>query len=89
VQSGLCLDVTGAATANNSTIDLWPGVAARHWAEGFRPQLTAADVPTLEMGTHAVDLLLERIATPTSTPRHLLLTPPISLRDSTGPAPTR
>jgi DNA-binding LacI/PurR family transcriptional regulator len=65
------------------------GVAARHWAEGFRPQLTAADVPTLEMGTHAVDLLLEQIATPTSTPRHLLLTPPISLRDSTGPAPTR
>jgi DNA-binding LacI/PurR family transcriptional regulator len=62
------------------------GVAARHWAEGFRPQLTAADVPTLEMGTYAVDLLLERIAAPTSAPRHLLLTPPISLRDSTGPA---
>jgi len=65
------------------------GVAARHWAEGFRPQLTAADVPALEMGSHAVDLLLERIATPTAEPRHLLLTPPVSLRDSTGPAPTR
>ena len=65
------------------------GVAARHWAEGFRPPLTAADMPTLEMGTHAVDLLLERIAAPTSEPRHLLLTPPISLRDSTGPAPAR
>ncbi|WP_127501881.1 LacI family DNA-binding transcriptional regulator [Actinoplanes solisilvae] len=64
------------------------GVAARHWAEGFRPQLTAADVPTLEMGAHAVELLLERIAAPTSAPRHLLLAPPISLRDSTGPART-
>jgi DNA-binding LacI/PurR family transcriptional regulator len=65
------------------------GVAARHWAEGFRPQLTAADVPALEMGSHAVDLLLERIAAPTSTPRHLLLAPPIALRDSTGPARNR
>ncbi|GAA0538334.1 LacI family DNA-binding transcriptional regulator [Paractinoplanes ferrugineus] len=65
------------------------GVAARHWAEGFRPQLTAADVPTLEMGARAVELLLERIATPGAPARHLLLTPPISLRDSTGPAPAR
>jgi DNA-binding LacI/PurR family transcriptional regulator len=63
------------------------GVAARHWAEGFRPQLTAADVPAAEMGAHAVELLLERIAAPDTPPRHLLLTPPISLRDSTGPAP--
>jgi DNA-binding LacI/PurR family transcriptional regulator len=64
------------------------GVAARHWAEGFRPRLTAADVPALEMGAHAVELLLERIAAPTTAYRHLLLAPPISLRDSTGPAPT-
>jgi DNA-binding LacI/PurR family transcriptional regulator len=64
------------------------GVAARHWAEDFRPPLTAADVPT-EMGAQAVELLLERIATPEAPPRHLLLTPPISLRASTGPAPSR
>jgi DNA-binding LacI/PurR family transcriptional regulator len=64
------------------------GVVAGHWAEDFRPPLTAADVPT-EMGTHAVDLLLERIATPDAPARHLLLTPPISLRESTGPAPAR
>jgi DNA-binding LacI/PurR family transcriptional regulator len=63
------------------------GVAAPHWAEGFRPRLTAADVPTLAMGTHAVELLLERIAEPDAAPRHVLLSPPISLRDSTGPAP--
>jgi DNA-binding LacI/PurR family transcriptional regulator len=65
------------------------GVAAQHWAEDFRPPLTAADVPTLEMGAHAVSLLLERIAAPETPPRHLLLTPPISLRASTGPAPIR
>jgi DNA-binding LacI/PurR family transcriptional regulator len=41
------------------------------------------------MGTHAVDLLLQNIATPGAAPRHLLLSPPISLRSSTGPAPTR
>jgi len=64
------------------------GVVARHWAEDFRPPLTAADVPT-EMGTHAVDLLSERIATPDAPARHLLLTPPISLRESTGPTPDR
>ncbi|GIF04827.1 LacI family DNA-binding transcriptional regulator [Actinoplanes siamensis] len=65
------------------------GVAARHWAEDFRPQLTAADVPTFEMGASAVELLLERIAAPETPAHHLLLTPPISLRASTGPAPAR
>ncbi|MBP2708459.1 LacI family DNA-binding transcriptional regulator [Microbispora sp. RL4-1S] len=64
------------------------GVVARHWAEDFRPPLTAADVP-MEMGTQAVELLLERISTPDAPPRHLLFTPPISLRATTGPAPVR
>jgi len=65
------------------------GVAAKHWAEDFRPALTAADVPALEMGGQAVELLLERIAEPQGSPQHRLLTPPISLRDSTGPVPVR
>ncbi|GAA5180498.1 LacI family DNA-binding transcriptional regulator [Rugosimonospora acidiphila] len=63
------------------------GVAARHWAEDFRPPLTSADVPATQMGAHAVELLRERIATPDTSPRHLLLSPPISLRASTGPVP--
>ncbi|MBS2966087.1 LacI family DNA-binding transcriptional regulator [Actinocrinis puniceicyclus] len=62
------------------------GVAAKHWAEEFRPQLTAADVPALEMGSLAVDLLIERIAEPNAAPKHRLLAPPISLRSSTAPA---
>ena len=62
------------------------GVAASHWAENFRPPLTAADVPALEMGAHAVQLLTDCISNPDAPRRHLLLTPPISLRGSTGPA---
>ncbi len=65
------------------------GVAARHWAEDFRPPMTAADVPTHDMGAHAVELLLERLATPEAHPRHTLHAPPISLRSTTGPAPAR
>jgi DNA-binding LacI/PurR family transcriptional regulator len=61
------------------------GVAARHWAEDFRPPLTAADVPTDDMGAEAVALLMERIATPDAPPRHVLHAPPVSLRASTGP----
>ncbi len=63
------------------------GVAAKHWAEEFHPQLTAADVPALEMGSIAVELLIERIAEPNTAPKHRLLAPPISLRSSSGPAP--
>jgi DNA-binding LacI/PurR family transcriptional regulator len=50
------------------------------------PALTAADVPSRELGRIAIDLLLERIGTPAAPLRHQLLTPPISLRASTGPA---
>ncbi len=65
------------------------GVAAAHWAEDFHPPLTAADVPTLDMGAEAVALLLERIAAPTAAPRYHLYRPPISLRASAAPAPAR
>lgn len=63
------------------------GVAARFWAEQFRPQLTAADLPAVDMGATAVDFLVERIAEPDGPPRQHLFVPPISLRNSTGPAP--
>lgn len=65
------------------------GVVAAHWAEDFRPPLTAADVPAQDMGAKAMELLLQRIAEPTSAPGHLLFAPPIALRASTGPAPAR
>jgi DNA-binding LacI/PurR family transcriptional regulator len=61
------------------------GVAAKNWAEDFRPPLTTADVPAHEIGAQAVRLLIERIANPQTPHRHILLSPPISLRSSTGP----
>jgi DNA-binding LacI/PurR family transcriptional regulator len=65
------------------------GVAAKHWAEESHPPLTSADVPAAEMGAHAMELLTERIANPGALPKHLLLSPPISLRDSVTRAPVR
>jgi DNA-binding LacI/PurR family transcriptional regulator len=65
------------------------GVAARHWAEDFRPPMTAVDVPTQNMGAQAVELLLERLATPEAQPRHVLHVPPVSLRATTGPVRAR
>jgi len=61
------------------------GVAARHWAEQFHPPLTAAEVPATDMGALAVKFLIEQIAG--APPGQQLFAPPISLRDSTGPAP--
>jgi DNA-binding LacI/PurR family transcriptional regulator len=61
------------------------GVAARHWAEQFHPQLTAADVPAMELAATAVEFLIEHIAQPDAPPKQKLLAPPISLRSSTGP----
>lgn len=65
------------------------GVAAREWAEDFYPPLTAADVPTFDMGRKAVALLIDRIAAPDTPPQHLLLAPSVTLRSSTGAAPRR
>lgn len=63
------------------------GVAARYWAEQFHPELTAADVPAIEMGAAAVEFLVRRIADRDAPPQNHLFTPPISLRNSTGPVP--
>ena len=41
------------------------------------------------MGGHAVDLLTERIANPAALPKHLLLCPPVSLRESAARVPAR
>jgi DNA-binding LacI/PurR family transcriptional regulator len=80
------LDDAGLSVPRDFSIT---GVVAQHWAEDFRPPLTAADVPAHDMGSRAVELLLERIADPTSAPRHVLMSPPIALRSSTGPAAAR
>jgi len=65
------------------------GLVARRWAEQFRPRLTAFDVPAAELGATAVAFLRERIAKPGTAPMHALVAPPISVRESTGPAVAR
>lgn len=77
------LDAFGLVVPRDFSIT---GVVAQHWAEGFRPPLTAADVPAHDIGARALELLQERIASPGSAPRHILVTPPIALRSTTGPA---
>ncbi|WP_198653634.1 LacI family DNA-binding transcriptional regulator [Actinocorallia populi] len=62
------------------------GIAGARWADAVTPALTAADVPAHDMGRIAIDLLLERIAEPSAPYRTRLLTPPVILRASTGPA---
>lgn len=61
------------------------GVAASPWAEQVSPQLTAADIPAKEMSRVGVELMVERLRSPGSAPRHVLLKPLITLRSSTGP----
>jgi DNA-binding LacI/PurR family transcriptional regulator len=65
------------------------GVIADQLAADFHPPLTAADVPAERMARMAVDLLLEQVADPHATPRHVLLEPAITLRSSTGARPVR
>jgi DNA-binding LacI/PurR family transcriptional regulator len=80
------LDDAGLAVPRDFSIT---GVVAQHWAEDFRPPLTAADVPAHDIGARAVELLVHRISEPAAAPRHLLVAPPIALRASTGPVPRR
>ncbi|MCX5259387.1 substrate-binding domain-containing protein [Streptomyces canus] len=60
------------------------GVAASPWAEQVNPPLTAAEIPAKEMSRVAVDLMMRRLRSPDSPPRHVLLKPLITLRGSTG-----
>ena len=60
------------------------GVAASPWAEQVTPALTAAEIPAKEMARAAVDLMMQRLRSPDSPPRHVLLKPLITLRASTG-----
>ncbi|WP_327312842.1 LacI family DNA-binding transcriptional regulator [Streptomyces sp. NBC_01235] len=60
------------------------GVAASPWAEQVTPPLTAAEIPAKEMSRIAVELMMQRLRSPDSPPRHVLLKPLITLRASTG-----
>ncbi len=57
------------------------------WADLFQPRLTTVAQPCRAIGERAVELLLERIATPDLPPRHLRLSAEIRHRESCGCAP--
>jgi DNA-binding LacI/PurR family transcriptional regulator len=57
-------------------------------AEQYSPRLTAVTGPAQELGRQAVELLMSRIEGGTP-PEITLLTPVLTVRESTGPAPDR
>jgi LacI family transcriptional regulator len=54
------------------------------WADLFSPRLTTVAQPCLEIGAHAVRLLLGRLADPTLPPRTVRLEPSFMCRESCG-----
>jgi LacI family transcriptional regulator len=50
------------------------------------PPLTTVRIPQYELGAHAADLLLERVAEPATPIKIVLLAPQLVVRGSTGPA---
>jgi LacI family transcriptional regulator len=54
------------------------------WADLFRPELTVIAQPCAQMGRRAVELLLERMADPSSPPRTVRLPPTFVHRASCG-----
>jgi DNA-binding LacI/PurR family transcriptional regulator len=57
-------------------------------AEQYSPRLTAVTGPAQELGRQAVELVMRRIEGGTP-PEITLLTPVLTVRESTGPAPSR
>ncbi|MEV6171654.1 substrate-binding domain-containing protein [Streptomyces sp. NPDC051954] len=64
------------------------GLVSGPWVETVTPPLTAADEPIDEISRFAVELMLERLASPGAPPRHVVLRSLISIRSSTGPCPS-
>lgn len=64
-------------------------LADPRWAETLSPRLTSAAHPVAEMGRLSVRLLLDQLAGADKPPEGHLILPPISLRESTGAAPSQ
>ncbi|MER5530875.1 LacI family DNA-binding transcriptional regulator [Streptomyces sp. NPDC002677] len=62
-------------------------VTSQDNACGLSPQVTAADVPTAEMGRRAVEALHKAVTGPATSFDHVLLRPDLVERGTLGPAP--
>ena len=60
-------------------------VAAERIAGAVHPPVTAADVPAEQMGRHAVEMLLRRVANPGEPVAHILLSSSFVDRGSVAP----
>jgi LacI family transcriptional regulator len=65
------------------------GVDDERWAQMVRPSVTVVAQPVTEMGERAAEQLLRRGTEPDAPVLHLLLTPRLLVRQSTGPRPAR
>lgn len=65
------------------------GVDDERWAQLVRPSVTLVAQPVAEMGERAAEQLLRRGTEPDAPPLHLLLTPRLLIRESTGPRAAR
>jgi LacI family transcriptional regulator/LacI family repressor for deo operon, udp, cdd, tsx, nupC, and nupG len=59
------------------------------WATSLNPPLTAVSQPSQEIGSSAADLLLDRIARPERSIRHLILETTLVVRASCGAGATK
>jgi DNA-binding LacI/PurR family transcriptional regulator len=82
---GRALDHAGLSLPRDFSIT---GVVGERWAEDFHPPMTAAVVSPAELARSAFEMLMERIAAPRSEARHVLQSPSITLRGSTGRVPS-
>jgi DNA-binding LacI/PurR family transcriptional regulator len=64
------------------------GVVGERWAAEFHPPMTAAVVSPAELVRGAFEMLLRRMEDPRTAPYHLLQSPPITRRTTTGRVPT-
>lgn len=65
------------------------GVDDDRWTQMVRPSVTLVAQPVEEMGRRAAEQLLVRGENPDAPALHLLLTPRLIVRQSTGPRPAR
>lgn len=62
------------------------GVASKDFALRVSPPLTAIDFPAFEIAYKAAQILIEELTQTVTSDHQILITPPLMIRSSTGPA---
>jgi LacI family transcriptional regulator len=64
-------------------------ITSRRMAEMTTPTLTCAEMPVAEMGRIGTELLIRQLEEETHQPTQLILPAELTVRQSSGPRPTR